>query len=189
MLLHLMAFAGTWVRMPTDQLIDSSDLVVVGTIIRERPGPVRTYDEFTDYFTIGRLRVEEVLAGQVPQEGVEVLYESFANNSGSLPYHLGQRGVWILSRDPGSGCYSADYPWAFEPIHKRGRIDGALRRIRARRYGATSQGLSLFAQASRERCSPDGVALLVGLRNDIQEPIQVRLGNGLLKVNMECPDG
>lgn len=183
-------FASSWQRIPTDQLLDESDLVVIGRIVSEHPAPPETSELGHElYYTFGTIEIEEVLYGRPAGESVVLKYGSFPETGAGLSYSAGARGIWILRQIEGSNLYSADYPWRFEPIVNRPIVERGLTLMRTRQYGPPEKGLSLYFQATKEPYPLADVELSLGLRNVGEAPVSVSQGSGHLEIELIDPRG
>ncbi len=176
--LTLAGNATTWRLLPTDVLIDRADLVVVGTIVAEEPGPIRTWEATDDktryHYTWGTLKISETLFGTLPDEGVKIEYQSFPHDSAFLSRKLGQRGVWILTASETPGVYTAGSPWDYEPLSRRPVIEGALRKIANREYGDATEGLAMFIEVEKAKSPANQEHILYfGLRNSSESAIEL----------------
>lgn len=126
MLLGLPASArASWAHIPVEELVQDSDLVVVGTLrdVRERTAGGTDYGE-------GLIHVREVIWGRVsPGDSLRLRWY---NPSTILcprvehKYNAGEEGVWLLTLD--GGAVAADYPGRFVELSARAEVEAALRR-------------------------------------------------------------
>lgn len=111
-----------WARMSERELLDSSDLIVIGT--------------FTGYETlqvdgaerrVGVIAVAEVLRGTAPgpELALSVPQPGDLVSSTTLVYPIGAEGLWFL-RAAGV-VYAADHPQRFVPLAEAGPAITALR--------------------------------------------------------------
>jgi hypothetical protein len=105
-----------YARMSDTQLIQASDLIVLGTLtgFAKKPDP-----DGSGQRLVGILKVEKVLKGgkaaatvwlDVPQPGG-------LQSSSDTAFSRGQSGLWFLRRLPitGHAVYAADHPQRFVP--------------------------------------------------------------------------
>jgi len=98
-------------RMTLEELVDRSDLIVVGQLAAIAPLPSSSSD-------LGTIRVEEVLlakgkpAEPVREAGLVLPSTRGLRSSDQVFYKVGQRGIWFLRNAPGTapGEYLADDP-------------------------------------------------------------------------------
>lgn len=132
------AFA-SWAGMTMAELVDGSDVVVVGEVIDVRPAPSSSGEGVdTD---IGTVSVTEVLSGNMVGGEVMVLFPSErakVRTSVDITYKAGQKGVWFLRKKPASAkgqavsIYLADHPQRLMGIEHLETVRGF---IKARRPG------------------------------------------------------
>ena len=106
--------AAIWAPMTMAQLVENSELTVVGELasIEEAPAagdPVA-----------GTIQVQEVLRAPAAQQkttSVRLILPSRTRRmaSDAVMYKQGQRGIWLLRRDPVTGGYLADNPQRLKP--------------------------------------------------------------------------
>lgn len=115
-----------WARMSLEQLVQQSDLVVVGELVAVNPEPGGRFD-------IGRLRVDEVIMGQKDVAEVALAVPALAGglrSSEAIYYNPGRRGLWFLRRQPGtgaqSGVYLADHPQRLQPVENVSEVRAYL---------------------------------------------------------------
>jgi len=110
--------AALWAHMTDDELLQRSDLVVLGTWA----GP--TEMGLSSAPTESRLNVGAVVAYEVfkgsPGQTLALVVVPATDGprrSTDLVYRPGDRGLWLLRRRPGipSGLYLADHPQRFVP--------------------------------------------------------------------------
>ena len=118
MLLSTNVFA-KWGFIPLEELVEDSDLIVVGTL-----QTVSEYTKDETDFSEGRILVESIIYGNVKTEtnqflkANDKLYLKWQNLSYiACPriehkYVLNQKGIWLLKVDP-DGSVRADYPGRF----------------------------------------------------------------------------
>lgn len=119
-----MEAVGMFARYSETELIKSSDLIVVGTLIG------RTTLQFgadTGQLNVGVIAIQDQLKG-AQDESIALLLLPSENKtlvSDTIAYKVGQQGLWFLrSRDPvARGLYVADHPQRFEPM------EGILERV------------------------------------------------------------
>ena len=98
-------------RMTLEELVDRSDLIVVGQLATVEPIPSSSND-------LGTIRVEEVLlakgkpAEPVREAGLVLPSTRGPISSDLVFYKAGQRGIWFLRTAPGTAParYLADDP-------------------------------------------------------------------------------
>lgn len=137
-----------WAYVPLVDLVQESDIIVVGAL-----GDVREYsDRGTDYGN-GTIQVEEVIWGNV-KEG-QNLALLWTNGTGVVCPRVehknkeNQKGIWLLTLDE-NGNVRADYPGRFVDLEERDNVASALMKRPVR------------LKVSKYRISPD-------------EPIEVSL--------------
>lgn len=115
-----------WARMSLEQLVQQSDLVVVGELVAVNPEPGGRFD-------IGRIRVDEVIMGQKGVAEVALAVPARAGglrSSEEISYNPGRRGLWFLRRQSGtgaqSGVYLADHPQRLQPIENVSEVRAYL---------------------------------------------------------------
>ena len=114
---------------PIVELINEADLVVVGTIVSERPSSPHILglgSGISVPCVLGTLQIDEVLLGELPDGPIEVEYEVKPLTTGSQCYDVGASGVWILALRPGMNFYEADIPREFMPLRARVFVEDAL---------------------------------------------------------------
>ncbi len=114
-----------WAKMSLEDLIRSSDLVVLGTL--ETLGPQRH-----GRFEIGKIRIEEVLVGRKDLTEAALLVPASdrdIRSSTDLTHREGQRGLWFLRLQPGSEdmFYLADHPQRWQPVEALDEVKASLR--------------------------------------------------------------
>lgn len=177
----------SWAHVSVEQLVQETDLIVVGTL---RDVSAHTADEM-DYGR-GRIEVHEVIWGKV-SPGDSLLLK-WSNPSGlACPrvehkHHQGEKGIWLLTRD--GEAVGANYPGRFVELSERRRVEAALARspvvLRAEGYWVKRDGPISFTvvyrnlsreprefpaaefDAGRLRLSP-GSRLVVKVRRDEDE--------------------
>jgi hypothetical protein len=96
-----------WEQMSLEQLVDRSDLIVVGEIVAGDGNSSGPYE-------LGTIKVSEVLAG-ASSKGLSAVLLAMRQRGGlvasdSIVYRAGQSGIWFLRKAPGEGYYLADHP-------------------------------------------------------------------------------
>ncbi len=119
-----------WAQWSDDELIQRSDLIVVGTWIGQTgvslsTGPVDA----------GAISVSEVLKGLPAQSLALVVMPSAKapQSSSDIRYRNGDHGLWLLRVRPGpeTGFYLADHPQRFVPASTgAARIETLRRALR-----------------------------------------------------------
>jgi hypothetical protein len=114
-----------WAAVPLEELVQESDLIVVGTLrdVSEHTADGRDYGE-------GRIVVREVIWGRVsPGDSLLLKWE----NSSAIvcprvehKYNEGEEGIWLLTRD--GEAVAANYPGRFVELKERGAVLKALLR-------------------------------------------------------------
>ncbi len=112
-----MEAVGMFARYSETELIKSSDLIVVGTLIGRTTLQLGTD---TGQLSVGVIVIEDQLKG-AQDESIALLLlpsENKALVSETIAYKIGQQGLWFLRpRDPvARGLYVADHPQRFEPM-------------------------------------------------------------------------
>jgi hypothetical protein len=100
-----------WAPLSDEELIRSSDLIVVG----EWQGQVAFSAAGGTDMDVGVVLVDETWKGGAPAFVLVALPASRAPRSSSDPvFRRGDRGLWLLRSQPGSkGLYLADHPQRF----------------------------------------------------------------------------
>lgn len=106
---------GFWSRLTLEELVEKSELIVIGELVAVRAPEGPRTDVGTD---VGIVRVEEVIYAKVesatPVREVSLAIPSSRGilSSDMIFYRTGQRGVWFLREAPGTGgeMYLADHP-------------------------------------------------------------------------------
>jgi hypothetical protein len=119
-----MEAVGMFARYSETELIKSSDLIVVGTLIGRT---TLQLGADTGQLNVGVIAIQDQLKG-AQDESIALLLlpsENKALVSDTIAYKVGQQGLWFLrSRDPvARGLYVADHPQRFEPM------EGILERV------------------------------------------------------------
>lgn len=112
-----MEAVGMFARYSETELIKSSDLIVVGTLIGRT---TLQLGADTGQLNVGVIAIQDQLKG-AQDESIALLLlpsENKALVSDTIAYKVGQQGLWFLrSRDPvARGLYVADHPQRFEPM-------------------------------------------------------------------------
>ena len=133
------AFA-SWAGMTMAELVDASDVVVVGEVVDVRPA-LSLSEEGVDK-DIGRVSVREVLSGGIVDDEVMVLFPSErakVRTSVDITYKVGQKGVWFLRKKPASAkgqvksIYLADHPQRLMGIEHLETVRGFIKGRRQER--------------------------------------------------------
>jgi len=117
-----------WASLSDQQLVQRSELIVVGTLI----GFGRLQSGSLD-LSIGVIQVDEVLKGQdSPIAFVALPTPEAPTSSTDISYKVGQVGLWYLRRRAASeqGIYLADHPQRFVPADQAQRAIAELRKLR-----------------------------------------------------------
>lgn len=103
-----------WVGMSDQELIDTSDLIVMG----EWQDATGQRPPASEGLQLGRIVVSEVLKGprDVRQVWVVLPGSSSLRASNDLVYRAGDRGLWCLRKSPDHAFYLADHPQRFVPL-------------------------------------------------------------------------
>ena len=123
-----------WVQLSDDELIQRSDLVVLGAWVGQTEVSLSAA---AGSLALGVIAITEVLKGP-PAQGIALVVvpsRDAPRSSSDIAYRSGDRGLWLLRQRPGaeSGLYLADNPQRFVPAATgAARID-SLRRALARR--------------------------------------------------------
>lgn len=118
---------GMWAMFSEQELIERSDLIVVGTLASEQ-----RHKSGERELRVGVIKIDEALKGSAPSE---VLLALPANgqpiSSSDLNYRIGQSGLWYLRAPPQGGdtAYKADHPQRFVP---RELAQPAIEKLRAK---------------------------------------------------------
>ena len=115
---------GMFARYTETQLIESSSLIVVGTLIGRT---TLQLSADAGQLNVGVIAIEDRLKGDQDESIALILLPSEGPTlvSDSITYEVGQQGLWFLrSRDPDArGLYVADHPQRFESM------DGITERV------------------------------------------------------------
>ena len=115
---------GMFARYTEAQLIESSSLIVVGTLIGRT---TLQLSADAGQLNVGVIAIEDRLKGGQDDSIALLLLpaEGAALASDTITYEVGQQGLWFLrSRDPDArGLYVADHPQRFESM------DGITERV------------------------------------------------------------
>ncbi len=166
--------ATLWVRIPLDVRVEDADLVVVGRIVNEAPGPVvaQRYNVFMfshttfgfegpPQVTFGTLQVDEVLKGRPDSGLIRLAYGDHQNSR-----ELGDEGIWLLRWDPKYQAYRCDYPWDRQDHAARAKVETYIQQAQTRQYFGPVGGLQLYATPRQNRIGPDDdCAIAVGIYN------------------------
>lgn len=119
-----------WARMTDSELIQRSDLIVVGEWIGEAQIAIPAQQLKLD---VGVVAVKEVLKGDKRQTVALVAVPGRERlvSSSDIVYRQGQRGMWFLRlRSAGeAGIYLADDPQRFLPDDKAAKEIEAFRKL------------------------------------------------------------
>ena len=117
-----------WARLSDAQLIETSSLIVVGTLTKTATTPSNGRTR-----TVGVIEIETVLKGNlgtkavwlnVPQPGSPI-------SSSDIYYGIGQKGLWFLRLlgPESAAIYAADHPQRFVPFTNAGPRIEAVRKF------------------------------------------------------------
>ena len=115
-----------WALIPLDELVQDSDLIVVGTL-----GDVSEYSSAGTDYGQGTIVVNEVIWGNAQTN--EVLTLKWQNSTGVVcprVEHSGEQGktaIWLLTKRSGDEV-RADYPSRFVELADRAKVERILRR-------------------------------------------------------------
>ncbi len=122
-----------WAQMTDDDLIRSSDLIVVGEWMGQTSASHRGQPAGSD---IGALAVTEVLKGKAGTTLALLAVAGAAapRSSSDITFRRGDRGLWLLRRhsDGPIDLYAADHPQRFVPTATGAQRIAALRRLLGR---------------------------------------------------------
>jgi len=104
-----------WVQMTMQELVDRSDLILVGKLVKIKNDPESGFD-------IGIIQVSRVIKGKDSTKEVRLQIPSRNRDvqvSTDLIYGIGQKGLWFLRlKRPGGNfsgnLYLADHPQRFQ---------------------------------------------------------------------------
>ena len=126
-------------------LIASSDLVVVGKIVRtaqvERDNELFdiSYNASRRYIAIvATLQVEETLLGDPPTGNVKFVYPKRPRLSGEPVYDLEQDGVWLLKRTEKGNEFLADEIGRFQKRERKEQVKAIIARFSITKAGETA---------------------------------------------------
>ena len=122
-----------WLKMSDAELLQRSDLIVLGTW----QGPVTApATAGAAAHRVGAVSVSEVLKGPAATRALVVIAAADAPRSSSeLSYRVGEHGLWLLRKQPGGTAelYLADHPQRFVPaVTESARLE-SLRELLRRR--------------------------------------------------------
>jgi hypothetical protein len=105
--------AALWAPLSLEQLLDQSDLIVVGELTSVRPQTASSND-------LATLRIDSVLLSKGAQTAGQVTLAVHGRQrpvaSDTLVRSVGERGIWFLRRDPAStDVFLADHPHRLRP--------------------------------------------------------------------------
>jgi hypothetical protein len=102
-----------WASLTDDELIKSSELIVMG----EWLGETTFTAAGRDAMTVGVVSVSEVLKGAPTTRVVLIVQPSTSlKSSTDIAFKRGDRGLWLLRPQPNSkGLFLADHPQRFVP--------------------------------------------------------------------------
>lgn len=113
-----------WARVPLEELVQESDLIVIGTL---RDVTEHTTDE-TDY-GVGRIEVREVIWGNASAGDSLALKWDNANGIACTRvehrHNANVEGIWLLTRV--GDAVQANYPGRFVELSERKQVERSLR--------------------------------------------------------------
>ena len=117
-----------WMKMSDDELLQRSDLIVIGTWLGREPAAAGASAP-----NVAAVAVSEVLKGPATTTRALVVMPAAEAPRSSTDIHrrAGDRGLWLLRKHPGgvAALYLADHPQRFVPMTtEAGRID-VLRKL------------------------------------------------------------
>lgn len=127
----------SWAGMTMDELVDGSDIVIVGEVVDVRPAPAAEGAGID----IGTLSVKELLSGGLAGADVKVLFPSErarVKTSVDISYKVGQSGVWFLRKKPvakgqAATFYLADHPQRLMGMEQLETVRGFIKARRLER--------------------------------------------------------
>lgn len=109
------AHAAIWAPMTLQELVDKSDVIVVGRLTAN--GTITVEDALR--MPAGARLTEVRLSLPSPSRPVA---------SDVVTYKPGQHGIWFLRRDPAvAGAYLADHPHRLQPVSELTRVRALIR--------------------------------------------------------------
>jgi len=184
----------SWADVPLDQVIEDSDIVVVGEITRlGKPAQINKRQ-----FAIGVITVQATLKGTAVKEVPLAWPDRGADGiamSTDLSYRKGQSGVWLLSKDKAQDYYWATYPKDYQPLAKRKEIESLIQGLSKRTFSPPVNGLAAFSSVTN--LGPDGtvkgnaVGFSLILKNTTEKPLRVctYAGDRPVRAAAKGPDG
>ena len=121
-----------WARMTEAELVQQSELVVVGEWSGDAPRPLPG----APARAVGRIAVTEVWKGPPGLKTVQVVVPApdAPQASDAITYGRGDRGLWLLRPWPGgAGLYAADHPQRFVREGRDAALVKTLRELLGRR--------------------------------------------------------
>ena len=114
-----------WVKLSLEELVERSDLVVIGTLADVRAQSHARFD-------VGTMRIEEVLVGRKDLTEASLMIPAGAGgirSSTDIFYSPGERGLWFLRRqqEGQEELYLADHPQRLQPIENVESVRAYLR--------------------------------------------------------------
>ncbi|HLF84857.1 MAG TPA: hypothetical protein VI837_11835 [Blastocatellia bacterium] len=129
LILALLAFSSAqsfsmWAQIPLDQLVQCSDLIVVGTL-----DEVSQYSRDGMDYAEGTIRIDEVIWG-VANAGESVTLKWQNQSTLVCPrveneYNQSKKGIWLLTVQDGA-VVRADYPGRFVDVSDRQKVERSL---------------------------------------------------------------
>ena len=164
-----------WELIPLDELVQDSDLIVVGSL----EGVIEYSRDGMDYAQ-GSIVIEEVIWGSAnPGQALTLKWQ---NSTGVVcprvehRYNQGRSGIWLLTAQSG-GIVQADYPGRFVELSDRKKVETILARKKVCLRSAK------YVYGSDE---PVNVSLV--LRNPTESPIEfpgIEYNDGHLIINAD----
>lgn len=121
-----------WMKMSDAELLQRSDLIVIGTWLGSEPAAAGAAS-----LHVAAVAVSEVWKGPAATTRVLVVVPpaDAPRSSSDLHYRVGDRGLWLLRKRPGNEAdvYLADHPQRFIPsATEAARIEGLRELLRRR---------------------------------------------------------
>jgi hypothetical protein len=124
-----------WVKMSDTELLQHSDLIVMGTWQGQASQPHAAAGHSVP--NVGIVAVSEVLKGPAATARVLVVVPApdAPRSSSDLHYRIGDKGLWLLRKQPGekADLYLADHPQRFVPAATDAAHIEVLRQLLLRR--------------------------------------------------------
>lgn len=123
--------AAIWAPLTMAQLVEHSELIVIGELISVEEAPAAATS------AAGTIQVEEVLRAPAAQRQTSSVALELPSRirrmaSDAVMYKPGQRGIWFLRRDSNTGGLVADNPQRLMPLSELANVRKFLGSLPAR---------------------------------------------------------